>query len=82
MKYAKPEKLYLSFKDFAEKYGPKNEAISSVKTKEKFNELDSYDSCGICMRDDKFTTPSGIFNLHPFKGTHWFMFSVNFCSDS
>ena len=23
------------------------------------------------MRDDKFTTDSGIVNLHPTKGTHW-----------
>ena len=23
------------------------------------------------MRDDKFTTTSGIVNLHPTKGTHW-----------
>ena len=27
------------------------------------------------MRDDKFTTTSGIVNLHPTKGTHWVMFT-------
>ena len=27
------------------------------------------------MRDDKFTTPSGIVNLHPTKGTHWVMYT-------
>ena len=27
------------------------------------------------MRDDKFTTPSGIINLHPTEGTHWVMYS-------
>ena len=27
------------------------------------------------MRDDNITTPSGIVNLHPTKGTHWVMFS-------
>ena len=31
------------------------------------------------MRDDKFTTPSGIVNLHPTKGTHWVKFSDKFC---
>ena len=34
------------------------------------------------MRDDKFTTPSGIVNLHPTKGTHWVMFSDKFYFDS
>ena len=27
------------------------------------------------MRDDQFTTTSGIVNLHPTKGTHWVMFT-------
>ena len=27
------------------------------------------------MRDDKFTTPSGIVNLHPTKGTHWVIYT-------
>ena len=31
------------------------------------NKLDT--SCGIYMRDDKFTTTSGIVNLHSTKGT-------------
>ena len=34
------------------------------------------------MRDDKFTTTSGIVNLHPFKGTHWVMFVNEFYFDS
>ena len=34
------------------------------------------------MRDDKFTTPSGIVNLHPTKGTHWVMFVNEFYFDS
>ena len=34
------------------------------------------------MRDDKFTTTSGIVNLHPTKGTHWVMFSDKFYFDS
>ena len=32
------------------------------------------------MRDDRFTTPSGIVNLHRTKGTHWVMFSDKFHS--
>ena len=39
-------------------------------------------STGIYMRDDKFTTTSGIVNLHPTKGTHWVMFSDKFYFDS
>ena len=34
------------------------------------------------MRDDKFTTDSGIVNLHPTKGTHWVMFVNEFYFDS
>ena len=34
------------------------------------------------MRDDKFTTTSGIVNLHPTKGTHWVMFVNEFYFDS
>ena len=34
------------------------------------------------MRDDKFTSTSGIVNLHPTKGTHWVMFVNEFYFDS
>ena len=71
---------YLSFKQFVEKYGLKNEATSNVKIKETLNELKI--PCGIYMRDDKFTTTSGIVNLHPTKGTHWVLFSDKFYFDS
>ena len=64
---------YLSFKEFVEKYGLKNEATSNVKIKEILK-LMNITECGIYMRDDKFTTTSGIVNLHPTKGTHWVMF--------
>ena len=57
---------YLSFKEFVEKYGLKNEATSNVKIKEIPNELNI--PCGIYMRDDKFNTTSCIVNLHPTKG--------------
>ena len=65
---------YLSFKDFVEKYGLKNEATSNVKIKEILK-LMNITECGIYMRDDKFNTTSGIVNLHPIKGTHWVMFT-------
>ena len=72
LRYAKP--VYLSFKEFFEKYGQKNEATSNVKIKEILDIL-KLNSTGIYMRDDKFTTPSGKVDLHPSKGTHWVMFS-------
>ena len=34
------------------------------------------------MRNAKFTTYSGIINLHPTKGTHWVMFVTEFYFDS
>ena len=71
---------HISFKEFVEKYGLKNEATSNIKIKEVLNKLTT--SAGIYMRDDKFTTTSGIVNLHPTKGTHWVMFSDKFYFDS
>ena len=70
---------YLSFKEFVEKYGLKNEALSNVK-KEILDKLTILvaSPTGIYMRDDKFTTTSGIVNLHPTKGTHWVMFVNEF----
>ena len=38
--------------------------------------------CGIYMRDDTFTTPSGIANLHPSVGTHWVLYTNKFYFDS
>ena len=64
---------YLSFKEFVNKYGLKNEATSNVEIKEILKLMNT--SCGIYMRDDKFITTSGIVNLHPTKGTHWVMFT-------
>ena len=34
------------------------------------------------MRNDKFTTPLGIVNLHPTKGTQWDIFSDKIYFDS
>ena len=78
---------YLSFKEFVEKYGLKNKATSNVKRKEILDTLSAFgilklNSTGIYMRDDKFTTDSGIVNLHPTKGTHWVMFVNEFYFDS
>ena len=64
---------YLSFEEFIEKYGLKNEATSNVKIKEILDKLTI--PAGTYMRDDKFTTDSGIVNLHPSVGTHWVMFT-------
>ena len=72
--------MYLSFKEFVDKHGLKDEATSNVKIKEILGILKI--NCGIYMRDDKFTTKSGIVNLHPTKGTHWVLFTGNFYFDS
>ena len=64
---------YLSFKEFVNKYGLKNEATSNLEIKEILKLMNT--SCGIYMRDDKFITTSGIVNLHPTKETHWVMFT-------
>ena len=68
-------------KTFVEKYELKNEATSNIKIKEILK-LMNITECGIYMRKDKFTTPSGIVSLHPTKGTHWVMFVNEFYFDS
>ena len=72
---------YLSFKEFVEKYGLKNETISNVKIKEILGIL-KLNSTGIYMRDDKFITTSGTVNLHPSVGTQWVMFINEYFFDS
>ena len=67
---------YMSFKEFIDLYGLKDQATSNIKTKEVLDKLTI--PSGIYMRYDKFTTPLGIVNLHPTEGTHWFMFSDKF----
>ena len=78
--------MYLPFKEFVDKYGLKDEATSNVKIKAILDALGASGilkiKCGIYMRDDKFTTKSGIVNLHPTKGTHWVLFTGNFYFDS
>ena len=71
---------YLSFKEFVNKYGLKNEATSNVEIKKILKLMNT--SCGIYMRDDKFITTSGTVNLHPTKGTHWVMFINEYYFDS
>ena len=71
---------YLSFKEFVDKYKLKDQATSNIKIKEVLDELKT--PAGIYMRDDQFTTNSGIVNLHPTKGTHWVLFLDKFYFDS
>ena len=59
---------YLSFKEYVDKYALKNTATTNIKIQQVLHKL------GLCikvyMRDDTFSTISGIVNLHPTKGTH------------
>ena len=63
---------YLSFKDIVDKYKLKNQATSNIKIKEVLKQFKI--PANVYMRDDQFTTNSGIVNLHPTKGTHWVLF--------
>ena len=70
---------YLSFKNFVDKCNLKDEATSEIKMKEILSTLhatgESTIPTGTYMRDDQFTTKSGIVILHPIKGIHWVMLS-------
>ena len=69
----------LSFKEFIREYNLKNKATSNIQIQNILNKLGVV--CGIYMRDDKFTTPIGIVNLHPTKGTHWVLYINQFYFD-
>ena len=71
---------YFSFKEFVDKYNLKDEATSNIKIKEVLGRIKIL--VGIYMRDDQFTTTSGIVNLHPTKGKLWVLFTDKFYFDS
>ena len=73
-------KKMLSFKEFIREFNLKNKATSNIEIQNILNKLNV--KCGIYMRDDKFTTPIGIVNLHPTKGTHWVLYLTRFYFDS
>ena len=70
---------YLSFKEFVDKYGLKDEATSNIKIQQILNTLHASGELHlptkVYMRDDTFSTDSGIVNLHPTKGTHWVLYT-------
>ena len=70
---------YLSFKQFINKHKLESEATSNFKIGQILSEKKS--SAKVYMRDDKFNTSMGVLNLHPTKGTHWFMFVDESCFD-
>ena len=71
--------IYLSFKGVNDKYERKDEATSSVKRKEIHSEISI--PFGIYMRDEAYTTKSGIVIIHPTEGTQWVMLVDDFYFD-
>ena len=62
-----------SYKEFVDEYGLKEELTNNMKIQQTLNEL--HPPTKVHMRDDTFSTDSGIDNLHPTKGTRWVMFT-------
>ena len=73
-------KFVLTFKEFIREFNLKNKATSNIEIQNVLERMKL--KCGIYMRDDKFTTPIGIVNLHPTKGTHWVLYINQFYFDS
>ena len=73
-------KIFLTFKEFIREFNLKNKATSNIEIQNVLERMGT--KCGIYMRDDKFTTPIGIVNLHPTKGTHWVLYINQFYFDS
>ena len=76
--------MNLTFKELVKQYGITNEATSDVEIKEILDIIirHVHDSCKVYTRDDKFTTDSGIVNLHPSVGPHWVRFINEYYFDS
>ena len=77
-------KKMLKFKEFIREFNLKNKATSNIEIQNVLERIviKCGDTIGISMRDDKFTTPIGIVNLHPTKGTHWVLYINQFYFDS
>ena len=83
-------KKMLKFKEFIREFNLKNKATSNIEIQNILNKFwqsphelrELKIKSGIYMRDDKFTTPIGIVNLHPTKGTHWVLYINQFYFDS
>ena len=55
--------IYLTFKEYVDKYGIKGEATTNTKIQQYLNELRLQTK--VYMQDDTISTDSGIVNLNP-----------------
>ena len=69
------------FNDFIKKYNLKNKATSNIKIQQVLSSI-GLDNVGIYLRDGLFKTDVGIVNLHPNRGTHWVLYSIENYFDS
>ena len=70
------------FPHFLSRFNLKNKTTSNTKFTQVLNKIGLDNKVGICMREDVFSTISGIVNLHARKGTHWIRYIVKSYFDS
>ena len=70
----------MSFNDFHQKYKLKIKTTSNIKVYQVLSSI-RLDNVGIYLTDGPFLSDFGIVNLHPVKGSHWFCYLHENCSD-
>ena len=63
----------MTFNDFVRKHDLKIKATSIIKIQQVLSSL-SLNDVWIYLRDGPFKSDIVIVNLHPSKGTHWFLY--------
>ena len=71
----------ITFNEFIKKHNLKNKATSNIKIQQVLNSI-GLENVGIYLRDGPFKSDIGIVNLHPFEGSHWFLYIPGSCFDS
>ena len=64
----------MTFNVFLHKHNLKNKATSIIKRYEVLKKIELDSKVGIYLRDGDFLTSCGIVNLHPSRGTRWFLY--------
>ena len=72
----------LTFPEFLSNFNMKNKAKSNIKVLQSLKKIGIHKNVGTYMRDDIFSTNSGIVNLHSRKGTHWVCYVDKYFFDS
>ena len=71
----------VAFNDFVHKHNLKKKPTSNIKIQQVFSSA-GLNGVVIYLRDRPFSSDIGLFNLHPFRGTHCILYINEILFDS